>query len=109
VIPTGLQTKEGSSNEEPHLKASIGAATSGSRRWLRLACSLKLEVSFAKEPYKGDDILQKRPIILRSLPIEATPKQAVAPPNLAVALTKQYILSYSPVSHKMGNREIAAV
>ena len=73
VIPTGLQTKEGSSNEEPHLKASIGAATSGSRRWLRLACSLKLEVSFAKEPYKGDDILQKRPIILRSLPIEATP------------------------------------
>ena len=33
----------------------------------RLAGSLKLQVSFAKEPYKRDDILQKRPIILRSL------------------------------------------
>ena len=29
--------------------------------------SLKLQVSFAKEPYKRDDILQKRPIIWRSL------------------------------------------
>ena len=41
--------------------------------WLRLAGSLKLEVSFAKEPYKRDCILQKRPIILRSLLIIATP------------------------------------
>jgi len=31
--------------------------------WLRLVGSLKLQVSFAKEPYKRDDILQKRPII----------------------------------------------
>jgi len=30
-------------------------------------------VSFAKEAYKRDDILQKRPIILRSLLIVATP------------------------------------
>ena len=29
--------------------------------------------SFAKEPYKKDDILQKRPIFQRSLPIVATP------------------------------------
>jgi len=29
--------------------------------------SLKLQVSFAKEPYKRDYILQKRPIISRSL------------------------------------------
>jgi len=35
--------------------------------WLRLVGSLKLQVSFAKEPSKRDDILQKRPIILRSL------------------------------------------
>jgi len=35
--------------------------------------SLKLQVSFAKEPYKRDDILQKRPIILRSLLIIAIP------------------------------------
>ena len=41
--------------------------------WLRLVGSLKLQVSFAKEPYKRDDILQKRPIILRSLLNVATP------------------------------------
>ena len=40
---------------------------------LRLVGSLKLQVSFAKEPSKREDILQKRPIILRSLPILATP------------------------------------
>jgi len=33
------------------------------RGWLRLVRSSKLSVSFAKEPYKRDDILQKRPII----------------------------------------------
>jgi len=42
--------------------------------WLRLVGSLKLYVSFAKEPYKRDDILQKRPIILRSLLTVATPE-----------------------------------
>ena len=41
--------------------------------WLRLVGSLKLQVSFAKEPYKRDDILQKRPIILMSLLIVAIP------------------------------------
>ena len=41
--------------------------------WLRLVGSLKLQVSFAKEPYKRDYILQKKPIILRSLLIVATP------------------------------------
>jgi len=41
--------------------------------WLRLVGSLKLQVSFAKEPYKRDKILQKRPMILRSLLIVATP------------------------------------
>jgi len=40
--------------------------------WLRLVGSLKLYVSFAKEPYKRDFVLQKRPVILRSLPIVAT-------------------------------------
>ena len=41
-----------------------------------MACSsrlLKLQVSFAKEPYERDDILQKRPVILRSLLVVATP------------------------------------
>jgi len=41
--------------------------------WLRLVGCLKLQVSFGKEPYKRDDILQKRPVILRSLLIVATP------------------------------------
>jgi len=31
--------------------------------WLRLVGSLKLQVSFAKEPYKRDYNLQKRPIM----------------------------------------------
>ena len=41
--------------------------------WLRLVGSFKLQVSFAKEPYKRDDILQERPMIVRSLLIVATP------------------------------------
>ena len=40
--------------------------------WLRLVGSSKLMVSFAKETYKRDDILQKRPRIVRSLLIVAT-------------------------------------
>jgi len=45
----------------------------GDMGWLPLVASLKLQVSFAKKPYKRDDILQKRPIILRSLLLIATP------------------------------------
>jgi len=41
--------------------------------WLRLVGSLKLQIYFAKKPYKRDDILQKKPVILRSLLIVATP------------------------------------
>jgi len=41
--------------------------------WLRLVGPLKLQVSFAKEPYKRDDILQKKPMIWRSLLLVATP------------------------------------
>jgi len=48
---------------------------------LRLVCSLKLQVSFAKEPYKRDDILQKRPIIVRSLVIVATPCGQISCPD----------------------------
>jgi len=40
---------------------------------LRLVGSLKLWVSFAKEPYKRDYILQKRSIFMRSLLLMATP------------------------------------
>ena len=47
--------------------------------WLRLVGSLKLQVSFAKEPYERDDILQKRRIMLRSLLIVATPQHSSSP------------------------------
>ena len=42
-------------------------------RWPRLVGVIQLYVSFAKEPYKRDDILHKRPILFRSLLIVATP------------------------------------
>jgi len=41
--------------------------------WLRLVGSLKLQVSFAENRLFYRALLQKRPIILRSLLIEATP------------------------------------
>ena len=41
--------------------------------WLRSVGSLKSCVSFAKEPYKRDDILRKELVIFRSLLIVATP------------------------------------
>jgi len=41
--------------------------------WIWLVGFLKLQVSFAKEPYKRDYILQKRHIISRSILIVATP------------------------------------
>jgi len=56
---------------------------------LRLVGTLQLFVSFAKEPYKRDDILQKRTMVLRSLLIVATPypsKRAYA--NVISALTR---------------------
>jgi len=45
--------------------------------WLQVVGSSKLQVSFAKEPYKRDYILQKKPEILkeptnRSHPIQST-------------------------------------
>jgi hypothetical protein len=44
--------------------------------WLQLVGSIKLQVSFAKEPYKTDYILQKKPIILWILLTVATPYRA---------------------------------
>jgi len=45
--------------------------------WLRFVGSLNLQDSNAEEPYRRDYILQKRPIILRSLLIIATPYHRV--------------------------------
>jgi len=53
--------------------ADVASTTCASMGWLRLVGSLKLQISFAKEPYKRDYTLQKRPIILRRLLIIATP------------------------------------
>ena len=53
--------------------------------------SLKLCVSFAKEPYKKDDILQKRPMILRSLLIVAT----------QYAKTWSHVPTYRSVLHNL--------
>jgi len=62
--------------------------------WLRLVGSLKLQVSFAKENYKRDYILQERPIILRSLLIIATPYLQCACCSLCCNVL-QYVLQYS--------------
>jgi len=45
------------------LEIEIEGHSKCNMRWLRLVGSIKLQVSFEKEPYKRDDILQKRPII----------------------------------------------
>jgi len=45
---------------QPNWKEGVEKLSVG---WLRLAGSIKLQVSFAKEPYKREDILQKRLII----------------------------------------------
>ena len=41
--------------------------------WLWLVGSIKLQVASAREPYKIDDILQKRPLILSILLTVAIP------------------------------------
>ena len=62
--------------------------------WLRLVGSLKWQVSFAKEPYKRDDILQKRPIILRSLLAKATPYVLVFLVYVLFFLALVYVLVF---------------
>jgi len=57
----------------PTCKFCLRILTRPPMGWLQLVGSIKLYVSFAKEPYKRDDILQKRPIILSILLIAATP------------------------------------
>jgi len=47
--------------------------------WLQLVGSIKLQVSCAKEPYKRDIFLQKRPLISSILLTVATPCEHRAP------------------------------
>ena len=71
---------------------------------------LKLYVSFAKEPFKRDDILRTRPIILRSLLIVATPypevvdklswRQAHTYTNILVYMyIYVYMCTHIPIGH----------
>jgi len=59
------------------------ALVSGINKIIGLFCK---RVSFAKEPYKRDNILQKRPRILSILLTVATPYRATHVPVYAVAL-----------------------
>jgi len=69
-------------------------------RWLRLVCSLKWYVSFAEYRlfYRARALLQKRPIILRSLLIEASPYRVRAC-SLAIALSFSFPLSLALSLH----------
>ena len=68
--------------------------------WLRLVGSLRLQVSFAKEPYRRDYILQKSPIFLRSLLLVATPykicvSRLICPRTEATTFCREHILQGS--------------
>jgi len=56
--------------------------------WLRLVGSVKLQVFFAKEPYKRDYILQKRLVIFRSLLIAATPYPDILSPVIFLVCSR---------------------
>jgi len=62
-----------------------------STMWLRLVASIKSQVSFANVPYKRDDILQKRPIMLSMLLTVATPylSHAISPPDISRILASE--------------------
>jgi len=62
--------------------------------------SLSRDISFAKEPYKRDYILQKRPLILRSLPSEP-PHRTVSSLSSDITSTQDTVsLSYL-TSHRL--------
>ena len=69
--------------------------------------NFKIKVSFVKEPYKRDDNLQKRPIILRSLLILATPYLRSKPylgilyRNFAFSITPSHSISQT---HRLRSR-----
>ena len=58
--------------------------------WLRSVGSIKLQVFFAKDTYKRDYILQKRPIILSILLTAATPYVYVLTPSNATRRSTTY-------------------
>ena len=59
--------------------------------WLRLVGSIKLQVSFAKEPYKRDDILPKRPTIL------VNTYMSMLTHDRYMSLPSMYLLTHVPI------------
>ena len=72
--------------------------------WLRLVGSLKLQVSFAKEPCKRDYILQKRPMILRSVLMVATPYEIACMPSVWTRFQSGLCVHMHRVPKKLGFR-----
>jgi len=111
MILTEKNTGEMLSFPSWFLMREKGTCTRGTptMEWLRLVGSLKLQISFVKEPCKRDYILYKRPTILRSLLILATPYQIylrvdmmVGSLKLQVSFVKEpykrdYILQKRPI------------
>jgi len=62
--------------------------------WLRLVGSLKLQVSFAEYPLFYRSLLQKRPRIIRSLLIEATPYALTTDYNINVRTCIRVCVSF---------------
>jgi len=70
--------------------------------WLRLVGSLKLQVSFAKHPYNRNYILQRRPMILRSLLIVTT-TYVVYMCHMYVCHSHLYVCRVCHVNHERGS------
>ena len=63
VIPHNISRTKTTVQRGPTYQQTRICYTYPSIGWLRLVGSIKLSVSFAKEPYKRDYILQKIPVI----------------------------------------------
>ena len=63
-------------------------------RWLWLVGSMKSQISFVKEPYKRDNILQQRPILLSILLSVATPYCCMACYRISTHTYIPHILSH---------------
>ena len=62
--PLAVSKEPNTSTKQPYGVATVsGIDKVTGLRWPQLVGSIKLHVSFVKEPYKRDGILRKRPII----------------------------------------------
>jgi len=72
--------------------------------WPRLVGPLKLQVSFATEPYNRDYILQERTIILNSLPIVATsyPKRDIDTALISLRVRRRHRMHIKYMYSELG-------